>query len=337
MAYMEISKSVQQIKEAIENDLASSMDLDDIYLKYFSKNTGLITKLVRDLPKLSNEDKLKYGPMINSLQNEYKTRIETEKARRKSSDLLGADLDLTLPMPPKESGYLHPTTQVIRELNKFFRYHGFSVYEGPEIETDEYNFRRLNLPEDHPATDLMDSLFIKSPSVLLRTHTSSVEARALESLKPPIRIVTPGKCYRNETTNKTNNSFFYQYQGVVVDKGITMKHLKATLEQVHKFLFGDDVVLRYRYKYYPEVSPGMGVDMRCTFCGGKGCEVCKGRGWLEMLGCGMIHYNTLKMSGIDPEEYTGFAFGMGLDRHVMQKFGLEDIRKLYGGGMVYTG
>ena len=334
---MDLSEKIQNLKNQIDEDIAGEYDLDELYLKYFSKKSGLVTELIKELPMLSKEEKLEFGPKINSLQEEYKTKIEAEKARQKNSKLLESDLDLTLPLPPKESGYLHPTTQVIRELNKFFRYHGFSVYEGPEIETDEYNFRRLNLPEDHPATDLMDSLFIKSPSVLLRTHTSSVEARALETLKPPIRIVTPGKCYRNETTNKTNNSFFYQYQGVVVDKGITMKHLKSTLELVHKFLFGDDVILRFRYKYYPEVSPGMGVDMQCKFCHGAGCETCKHLGWIEMLGCGMIHYNTLKMSGIDPEEYTGFAFGMGLDRHVMQKFGVEDIRNLYGGGLVYVG
>ena len=209
------------------------------------------------------------------------------------------------------------------------------MVEGPEIETAEYNFRKLNLPEDHPATDQQDSLFIMEPDVLLRTHTSSVEARALTNLKPPIRIVAPGKCFRNETLSKTNSSFFYQYQGVVVDRGITLKHLKSTLEQVHKFLFGEDTILRFRYKYYPEVSPGMGVDMKCTFCDGAGCDICKGRGWLEMLGSGMIHYNTLQLCGIDPEKYTGFAFGMGLDRQVMQKFGVSDIRKLYGGGVVY--
>src|SRR3972149_7659291 len=170
---MDLSEKIQNLKNQIDEDIAGEYDLDELYLKYFSKKSGLVTDLIKELPKLSKEEKLEFGPKINSLQEEYKTKIEAEKARQKNSKLLESDLDLTLPLPPKESGYLHPTTQVIRELNKFFRYHGFSVYEGPEIETDEYNFRRLNLPEDHPATDLMDSLFIKSPSVLLRTNPSS--------------------------------------------------------------------------------------------------------------------------------------------------------------------
>jgi phenylalanyl-tRNA synthetase alpha chain len=216
-------------------------------------------------------------------------------------------------------------------MNDFFRYYGFSVGEGPEIETSEYNFRRLNLPEGHPATDLQDTLFINEPDILLRTHASSVESRILEKYKPPIRVVIPGKVYRNETANATNSSFFHHYQGVVVDRGITIQNLKWIMEVFHRHLFGDDVELRFRYKYYPEVSPGMGVDMKCKFCNGTGCVVCKQRGWMEVLGCGMIHYNTLKMSGIDPEIYTGFAWGMGLDRLVMAKFGISDIRKLYGG------
>ncbi|MDC0449114.1 phenylalanine--tRNA ligase subunit alpha, partial [bacterium] len=167
------------------------------------------------------------------------------------------------------------------------------------------------------------------------THTSAIEARVLTNHEPPIRVAYPGKVYRNETVNSTNGAFFHHYQGVVVDKGITMQHLKYTLELLHKFLFGDDVELVFRYKYYPEVSPGMGVDMKCKFCDGKGCSACKSRGFIEVLGSGMIHYNTLKMCGIDPDVYTGFAFGTGLDRLVMQRFKIPDIRKLYGGGMIY--
>ncbi|HSX39365.1 MAG TPA: phenylalanine--tRNA ligase subunit alpha, partial [Candidatus Saccharimonadales bacterium] len=307
-----------------------------VYLKYFSKSRGVVTELMKTLPNLSAEEKRNLGPQLNQLQDELKTAIEKAKSQYTQTQIDDPRIDLTLPQQPKKSGMLHPTTQVIREMNEFFRYYGYSVAEGPEIETAEYNFRRLNLPENHPATDLQDSLFVEEPNILLRTHTSSVETRVLADYKPPIRVVTPGKCYRNETGNRTNSSFFYQFQGVVVDKGITIQHLKATLENFHKFLFGDDVILRFRYKYYPEVSPGVGVDMQCQFCHGVGCEVCKFRGWIEMLGSGMIHYNTLKMSGIDPEVYTGFAFGMGLDRIVMQRFGITDIRKLYGGGLVYA-
>ncbi len=333
---MDVLATIEQVKKQIGDDLKASSDLDELYLKYFSKKHGLVTQLVKSLPGLPENERKSIGPKVNSLQNDIKGLIEDERLARNKSAISNVAIDLTLPVPPKESGYLHPTTQVIRDMNKFFRYHGYSVYEGPEIETDENNFEKLNLPKDHPARDLWDTLFIKRPEILLRTHTSSVETRALMELDPPIRVVTPGKCFRNETPNKTNSSFFYQYQGVVVDEGVTLQNLKSTLEQVHKFLFGDDVELRYRYKYYPEVSPGMGVDMKCGFCEGTGCDVCKGTGWIEMLGSGMIHYNTLKACGIDPEKYTGFAFGMGLDRLVMQKFGVNDIRKLYGGGMVYV-
>lgn len=331
---MDLGKQIKDIKKNLVEDLVNSSDLDEVYLKYFSKKNGLITSLIKELPGLTPEKRKEMGPEINSFAKEYKEKIN--KAREnKATSSTKSDIDLTIPEQPLESGYLHPTTQVIRKINEFFKYNGYSIYEGPEIETKEYNFRKLNLPENHPATDLQDSLFIMEPDVLLRTHTSSIEARVLTNEEPPIRIVAPGRCYRNETVNKTNAAFFYQYQGVVVGKGITLRHLKATLEKVHKFLFGEDTILRFRYKYYPEVSPGMGVDMQCKFCDGDGCDTCKGRGWLEMLGSGMIHYNTLKMCGIDPEKYTGFAFGMGLDRQVMQKFGVDDIRKLYGGGIVY--
>jgi phenylalanyl-tRNA synthetase alpha chain len=332
---MDLKARINELKKQLDSDLNTNLDLDETYLKYFSKKHGLVTQLVRELPRLSETERKEMGPAINKLQSDYKTKIENARSEKKGDQIKDAGIDLTLPLPPGDSGYLHPTTQVIREMNKFFRYLGYSVYEGPEVETVEYNFEKLNLPKDHPATDLQDTLYVMEPDVLLRTHTSSIEARALTDLEPPIRIVSPGKSYRNETPNKSNSSFFFQYQGVVVDEGITLKHLKATLDQVHKFMFGEDTELRYRYKYYPEVSPGMGVDMKCKFCDGKGCDICKHTGWLEMLGSGMIHYNTLKMCGIDPEKYTGFAFGMGLDRHVMQKFGVEDIRKLYGGGVVY--
>ena len=333
-----MQEEIEKLKNTFESDLVKTEetgDYDAVYLKYFSKTNGIITKIMKELPKLSPEEKRTIGPVINTLQTELKQQIEEKKQEFRAKQTQDPRIDLTLPAVPMKSGMIHPTNQIIREMNDFFRYYGFSVMDGPEIETVENNFRKLNLPENHPATDLQDTLFVNSPNILLRTHTSSVESRVLTEYKPPIRVVTPGKIFRNETASKTNSSFFHQYQGVVVDKGITIQHLKATLEAFHKYLLGNDVVLRFRYKYYPEVSPGMGVDVRCTFCGGKGCEVCKYRGWIEVLGSGMIHYNTLKMCGIDPEIYTGFAFGMGLDRLVMAKFGIGDIRKLYGGGLVY--
>lgn len=327
---------IQTESTAALNDVSTLTELDELYLRYLGRN-GEATTLLKSLQGLALQDKKLYGPRLNALKKELESQIEA-KRHELAGKSESTRLDPTVPGHIHTTGRLHPTTEVIREMNQFFRYHGFSIGEGPELEDVEYNFRRLNLPEGHPATDLQDSLFIKEPQYLMRTHTSSVETRILSQYHDqlPLRVVVPGKCYRNETNSTTNTSFFYQYQGFVVDRGITIQHLKDTLTRFHQFLFGSDVVLRFRYKYYPEVSPGMGVDMQCRFCRGTGCQVCKYRGWIEVLGSGMIHYNTLKACGIDPEVYSGFAFGMGLDRLVMSKFGITDIRKLYGGELVYT-
>lgn len=333
---MDLESKISQIRTLFKNDLNSALndhDFERLYLKYFSKSNGIITKIIKELPSLSIENKKTFGPLVNQLSKEIKNTIETNRA-----DVLNQDTRITFnsgfSLGTIKTGRLHPTTQTIREMNDFFRYYGYSIVEGPEVELDEYNFRRLNLPKDHPARDLQDTIYIKeSLGILLRTHTSSVETRILSTQEPPIRVVAPGKVFRNETPNPTNVPFFHQYQGVVVDKGITIQNLKSTIHSLLQFLYGEDVVVRFRYKYYPEVSPGLGTDIRCPFCKGIGCNVCKKRGFIEILGSGMIHYNTLKMCGIDPEQYTGFAFGMGLDRLVMAKFGITDVRKLYGEGM----
>lgn len=308
-------------------------DLDTLYLRYLGKK-GSVNQLMKSLQGLSLKDKQKYGPLLNQLKQSLESQIATKRQVLKSNPS-HLSTDLTIPGIPQPTGRLHPTTELIRVLNSFFRYHGFSVQEGPEIEDVEYNFRRLNLPEGHPATDLQDTLFVQEPNLLLRTHTSSIQTRVLSTYQPPLRVVVPGKVYRNETSNATNSSFFYQYQGFVVDRGVNIQNLKDMLTQVHQFLFGADVILRFRYKYYPEVSPGMGVDMQCRFCHGQGCAVCKSRGWIETLGSGMTHYNCYQACGIDPEVWTGYSFGLGLDRLVMSKYGLTDIRKLYGGEIAY--
>lgn len=334
-----LADSIANLKTQFNADLSAvktDPELDTLYLQYLGKK-GRTTQLLKSLQSLALQDKQIYGPQLNALKQSQQEAIKQKKLQLASQEDTGeAEYDLTIPGKPVPIGRLHPTTVIIREMNEFFRAQGFSIGEGPEIEDVEYNFRRLNLPDGHPATDLQDSLFIQEPNVLLRTHTSSIETRILSTHTPPMRVVVPGKCYRNETTSTTNSAFFYQYQGFVVDKDINMGHLKEVLTNFHQFLFGADVKLRFRYKYYPEVSPGMGVDMECRFCQGSGCQVCKYRGFIEVLGCGMIHYNTLRSCGIDPEIYSGFAFGMGLDRLVMSKYGITDIRKLYGGEIVYT-
>ena len=332
-----LSSSIGELQTQFTSDLdlvKTQANLDALYLKYLGKK-GATTILLKSLQGQALQDKQKYGPLLNELK-----QSQDKTMKDKSSHLLSTiyDLrsDLTIPGQMKPIGRLHPTTVIIREINEFFAHQGFSIGEGPELETAEFNFRKLNLPEGHPATDLQDSLFVQEPDLVMRTHTSSIETRILSTTKPPMRVVIPGKCYRNETPSLTNSGFFYQYQGFVVDKRINMGHLKQMITLWFQYLWGADIKIRFRYKYYPEVSPGLGQDIQCTFCHGIGCPVCKYRGWIEMGGSGMIHANTLKACGIDPEIYSGFAFGMGLDRMVMTKFNIPDIRKLYGGDIVYT-
>lgn len=328
-----MKQAIEEVTIHFDTDIVSNTDVNELRLKYLGKK-GELTLLMKDLQGLTLQDKKLYGPLLNDLKISLETQI---KEKSLAIDHQPSIIDLTIPGTPQPTGHLHPTTAIIREINTFFRYHGFSVQEGPELEDVEYNFRRLNLPEGHPATDLQDSLFVQEPNLLMRTHTSSVETRILSEYHDqlPLRVVAPGKCYRNETNSLTNTSFFYQYQGFVVDKGINVQNLKSIITEWFKFIFGKDVVIRFRYKYYPEVSPGLGQDIQCQFCMGKGCPICKHRGWIEMGGSGMIHYNTLKACGIDPEIYTGYAFGIGLDRMVMNKYKINDIRKLYGGEIVY--
>ena len=320
-----------------EKDLASvknPQQLENIRIKYLGRN-GVVNDLLKGLNKLSQEKRRDQGKAVNSFKNSIESSLKIRQAEI-SKKKVSTTFDTSLPGKKPTLGDLHPTTQVIRKINSFFRYLGYSVYDGPEIETNEFNFEKLNLPLDHPARDLADTLYIQEPEILLRTHTSSVEARALTNEKLPVRIVVPGKVYRNETSNPTNNSIFYQYEGLVVDKNISLTHLKGTLIEFVKFLYGPDTKTRFRCKYYPQVEPGAGLDVQCTFCYGKGCAVCKYRGYIEVLGSGLVHPNMLKACGIDPSKWSGFAFGMGLDRLVMLEYGIKDIRRLYDGSLTFT-
>jgi phenylalanyl-tRNA synthetase alpha chain len=212
---------------------------------------------------------------------------------------------------------------------------GYSIMDGPEIEQDEFCFQRLNVPSDHPARDMQDTIYIKEPEFLLRTQTSSIESRTLANCKPPFKIVSPGRVYRNESVNKSNHFVFHHYQGVVVAEKTNLKDLFGTFDVLFKKMYGENVITRYRNKYYPEVEPGVGPDMQCFNCHGKGCALCKGVGWIEMGGAGIIHPNVMKMAGIDNKKWTGFAFGLGLDRWVMAKYKITDIRTLLGGNLGY--
>lgn len=326
--------------EALAQILSASdpKTLEELRIEYFGKSKGKLTLILKEVPKLPVEERA----IVGRFANEVKTIIEDALASQQSivlhtkiSEEKKKVIDVSLVGPMSKQGHLHPVTVVFREMNEIFKTMGFSVAQGPEIETDEFNYNRLNLPMDHPARDLQDTLYIKEPDILLRTHTSSVEARILVSQKPPFRFVIPGKSYRFENTNASNNIMFTQYEGLAVGEGITLAHLKGTLLTFVKRFFGENRKVRFRCKYYPQVEPGVGVDLDCQFCQQKGCSVCKYRGWIEMLGAGMVHPNMLKMAGLNPKRISGFAWGMGSDRIVMDRYKISDIRALYDGEIAY--
>lgn len=320
----------QQAKKLISNTDNSNEDLRLMLLGPKSE-LGRLTKQIRQVPAT---ERANVGVVVNEVKRSIETALLKIGSQQPTAQK-DTTTDLTLSGHIPLTGHYHPTTLVIREMNAIFAAMGFSVGDGPEIETDEYNYNRVNLPMDHPARDLQDSIYIDEPSILLRTHTSSVESHLLEDKKPPFRFVIPGKVYRYENANATNNIMFYQYEGMAVSTDITMADLKGTLDIFIKKFFGKERESRFRCKYYPQVEPGVGIDISCIFCQKKGCTVCKGRGWIEMLGAGMVHPNMFRKAGLDPTIYSGFAWGMGLDRIVMQRYGITDIRSLYNGDIGY--
>lgn len=319
------SEALGQIMEA-----QTKTELEELYHKYLGKS-GLLNQLSKDIPGLSDENKIAFGKLFNDV----KAAITSAIVSKPQTINHEPQTDLTLPGYPVPVGLLHPISAVAREMNSIFQSLGFSVADGPELENDEYNYDRLNLPMDHPARDLQDSLYIREPDLLLRTHNSSVEAHILAIHRPPYRFVFPGKSYRYENVSASNHMMFFQYQGVAVGTDITLANLKWTLNTfIHQF-FGPKRKSRFRCKYYPEVEPGVGVDIDCTFCKQRGCPVCKHRGWIEMLGAGMIHPNMFKRVNLNPQKYSGFAWGMGLDRIAMSRYGINDIRALFNGDLNY--
>ena len=328
----EVRSELKQEVDGVE----SGQELKELYHRYLGKQ-GTIKLLLKQIGQLKEKDKKIRAPLIQDLHKFALAIFEEKEASFKlvqnESDLEKQAEDLGL-QPPKV-GHLHPITQTIREMNNFFMHMGYSIMDGLEVEEDEYCFRRLNVPIDHPARDMQDTIYIKEPDFLLRTQTSSIEARALEKYDPPMKIVSPGRVYRNEKVNKSNHFIFHHYQGVVVSEQISLKDLFGTFNELFKKMYGPEVIIRFRNKYYPEVEPGVGPDMQCFNCKGKGCALCKGVGWIEMGGAGIIHPNVLKMAGIDNKKWMGFAFGLGLDRWVMAKYNITDIRTLLGGNLGY--
>ena len=313
------NEALAMIMESNDKD-----ELERLRIHYLGKSGQLaqISKEIKDSET---------GRVFNEAKTAILEAIETKQQSTKEE----VEINFDIPGKVVPVGLLHPITVVAREMNSIFQSLGFSVADGPELENDEFNYNRLNLPMDHPARDLQDTLYIQEPNVILRTHTSSVEAHILADHKPPYRFVFPGKSYRYENLSAANNMMFFQYQGVAVGEGITMANLKSTLNTFIKKFFGPERKSRFRCKYYPEVEPGVGVDIDCPFCKQKGCAVCKNRGWIEMLGAGMIHPNMLAKVGLDPKKISGFAWGMGLDRIVMARYGINDVRSLTNDDIIY--
>lgn len=320
----------KDILKRFEADIAD-LSIDDLHIKYLGKK-GELNKAFADLINIPVEQKKVISSELNAIKKKIEESIKDLREKILDKNI---DQDLTIPVLQSKTGNLHPLTLATRDLNNFFHYLGFSVADGPEIEQDYYNFEMMGVPKDHPAREMQDTLYILEPEILLRTQTSSIEARLLSDRKLPMRYVCPGKVYRNETTNKTNGAFFHQYQGFYVDRNVTLGHLKWFFTRVIKHIVGEDTTIRFRSKYYPEVEPSLSPDILCTFCHGKGCPVCKQRGWIEIAGGGMIHPSIFDKAGIDRKEYSGFAFGFGLDRLAMARFGIKDIRTMLNGKIIY--
>ncbi len=325
---------IMQIKEAAFSELSSCdclESLENLRVKFLGKK-GELTSVLKQMGKLSAEER----PVIGQLANEIRAEIETKlsektavlKAEKAAKQLAEETLDVTLPGKKSDLGKLHPLTVVMNEVKDIFIGMGFDIVDGPEVETDYYCFEALNMPKHHPARDTQDTFYINENTVL-RTQTSSVQIRTMENKKPPIRIISPGRVYRSDAIDATHSPLFHQIEGLVVDKGITMGDLCGTLDLLMKRLYGEDCKIRLRPHHFPYTEPSAEVDVMCFACNGKGCSLCKNEGYIELLGAGMVHPKVLEGCGIDPNVYSGFAFGVGLERIAMRRFGISDMRYLY--------
>ena len=329
-----MQQKLEQIKAAALAELASAEDskaVEELRVRYLGKK-GEITAILKQMGSLSPEERPKMGQLANEVRADIENAISTAMAEmgKKAQELRlkKETLDISIPGTVKEVGSLHPLNSTLDKLIDIFKSMGFDVVDGPEIETDYYNFEALNVPADHPARDMQDTFYL-SENMLLRTQTSAAQIRTMEKRKPPIRIICPGRVYRSDDVDATHSPVFHQVEGLVVDKGITMCDLKGTLETMAKEIYGSDTKVKFRPSFFPFTEPSVEVDVSCSECGGKGCRVCKGSGWIEILGAGMVHPKVLLSCGIDPEEYSGFAFGIGLDRLTTTRHKISDIRLLF--------
>mgnify|MGYP003096894991 CR=1 FL=1 len=330
----QLNKILEEAKEQLQQ-AASVSDVDEIRVKLLGKK-GKLTEILRGMGKLSPEERKTTGQMANSVRSEIEGLLERRfadmKAAAKEAKFKLEKIDVTEPGKEVTLGVKHPLTITIEEISKVFMSMGFSIAEGPEVETVFNNFDALNAGPDHPSRDMSDTFYI-TEDILLRTQTSPVQVRTLMKTKPPIKVISPGRCFRCDTPDATHSPMFHQIEGLVVDEGITMADLKGTLDSFAKQLFGTETRTKFRPHHFPFTEPSAEVDVSCFKCGGKGCRVCKGSGWIEVLGCGMVHPHVLKVGGLDTEKYTGFAFGMGVERAAMLKYGVDDIRLFYENDM----
>jgi phenylalanyl-tRNA synthetase alpha chain len=323
-------EKIKALQEEIENAVASTKEqVEELRLKYISKK-GSVSQLFEDFKNVSPEQKKEIGQAINTLKNFALDKINTLKEAFENAENNEQGTDLSRPGEPLKLGTRHPLSLVKNEIIGIFGRLGFTVAEGPEIEDDWHVFSALNFPPEHPARDMQDTFFIeKNPDVLLRTHTSSVQIRVMERTQPPIRMIFPGRVFRNEAISARSHCIFHQIEGLYVDENVSFADLKQTLLQFAKELFGEGTQIRLRPSYFPFTEPSAEMDVSCSICGGKGCNVCKYSGWLEILGCGMVDPNVLEACNIDSKKYTGFAFGMGIERITMLRYGIKDIRHFF--------
>ena len=324
-------EAIRQEAEAALQTCTDAKQLDAIRVQYLGKK-GALTAILKQMGKLSAEERPVMGQLANAVRSDIESAITKQQAAIAEAaleqKLQSETLDITLPGKQKKIGGLHPLTIVENEIKEIFLGMGFSVADGPEVEYDYYNFEALNLPPDHPARDTQDTFYI-TDNILLRTQTSSVQVHIMEQQKPPIRVISPGRVFRSDAIDATHSPLFHQVEGLVVDKGITMADLKGTLELLMQRLYGDNCKIRLRPHHFPFTEPSAEVDVMCYNCYGKGCRLCKGEGYIELLGAGMVHPKVLEGCGIDSNVYSGFAFGLGLERIVMRRYNIQDMRLLF--------
>ena len=329
-----MKEQLQQIKTqalAALQAVTSPAELEELRVKYLGKK-GELTAILKQMGSLTPEERPKMGQLVNEAKSLVEEQLAAKNAELKDAEIISKlkseTLDITMPAKKTAVGKLHPLNKVLDDMIDIFQSMGFDIVDGPEVETDHYNFESLNVPADHPARDMQDTFYL-GEGLLLRTQTSAAQIRTMENSKPPIRIICPGRVFRADEVDATHSPVFHQIEGLVVDKGITMCDLKGVLEQFAHEIYGKDTAVKFRPSFFPFTEPSVEVDVTCSECGGKGCRVCKGSGWIEILGAGMVHPNVLRNCGIDPEVYSGFAFGIGLDRLTTTRYKISDIRLLF--------